>query len=290
MASSDLLTLGRKLAAEGPHKLEKSPRRVRALYKDSYIVDTQEAQYVWEHPYYPQYWLPISALQHVQLSEQKEHPEGFTTGSLSNGSASIPNVLAFTKGPLEELVRIPFNSTGIVWFEEDEQVFVHPKDPYKRVDILPSTRHIKIGLDGQVLAESSNVLCLFETGLPTRYYLPKTSVSDWALLKESSTTTKCPYKGEANYYSVKLASGELANDLVWYYIHPTSESIGIAGRLCFYNEKVDVWVDGVKQERPKSKFGGDTKTFIQKMTGKGEVGGLPAIEMSHDKAMFGKAS
>ena len=145
-----------------------------------------------------------------------------------------------------------------------------------------------MGLDGQTLAESSNVLNLFETGLPTRYYLPITSVTDWALLKKSSTTTKCPYKGEANYYSVTLPDGEEANDLVWYYVHPTPESITIAGRLCFYNEKVDVWMDGVLQERPKTKFGGDTKSFAKGMTGKDQVGGLPVIEMSHDKAMFGK--
>ena len=232
----------------------------------------------------------MSKLQHAQLVDKQEHSEGFSTGSLSTKSASIPNVLLFTKGPLEQLLRIPFNSHGITWFEEDEQIFVHPKDPYKRVDILPSSRHVKVGVEGQTLAESSNVLALFETGLPTRYYLPKTSVTDWALLKNSSTTTKCPYKGEANYFSIILPDGRQADDLVWYYIHPTSESIGIAGRLCFYNEKVDIWVDGVQQERPKTKFGGNTKTFVQKMTGKGEIGGLPALEESHDKAMFGKAS
>ena len=190
----------------------------------------------------------------MKFTEEKEQPEGFTTSTLALHSASIPNVLTFTKGPLEKLVRIPFNSDGTTWFEEDQEIVVHPKDPYKRVDILPSGRHFKVELEGQTLAETSNVMALFETSLPTRYYLPVTSITDWSLLKSSSEITRCPYKGEANYYSIVLPNGQQADNLVWYYVYPTSESIAIAGRVCFYNEKVDIWIDGVKQERSKSKF------------------------------------
>lgn len=94
---------------------------------------------------------------------------------------------------------------------------------------------------------------LFETLLPTRYYLPKTSV-DWTYTSPSVTTSGCPYKGEANYYDVTF-DGQTLRDAIWWYKYPTAESAAVAGRVCFYNEKVDVWIDGVLQEKPKSKFG-----------------------------------
>ncbi|KAL9062148.1 MAG: hypothetical protein Q9157_009186, partial [Trypethelium eluteriae] len=230
--NSSILNLGRKLAAEGPHKLEKSPRRVRLLFGQEYIADTQEAHYVWEHPYYPQYWLPVSTLHNAKLTNETSHPEGFTTATLSTPTSHISNILSLPSGPLAHLIRIPFNSPGLTWFEEDQAITVHPKDPYKRVDILPASRHIEIALEGTVLASSRNVLHLFETGLPTRRYLPMTSVADWKLLRESATRSRCPYKGEARYFDVLLPGGKEVRDVVWWYEHPTSESVAIAGRMC----------------------------------------------------------
>lgn len=133
------------------------------------------------------------------------------------------------------------------WFEEDVPIYGHPKDPYKRIDILHSTRTVKVGIDGVTLAESSSPLFLLETTLRTRHYLPPTSVN-WECLKPSETQTRCPYKGLANYYHV-VVNGKEYRDLVWYYRYPTSESMPIAGYMCFYNEKVDVWLDGKKEER-----------------------------------------
>lgn len=133
------------------------------------------------------------------------------------------------------------------WFEEDVPIYGHPKDPYKRIDILHSTRNVKIGIDGVTLADSSSPLLLLETTLRTRHYLPPTSVK-WEYLRKSGTETLCPYKGRANYYDV-VVNGKEYRDLVWYYRYPTSESAPIAGYMCFYNEKVDVWVDGEKEQR-----------------------------------------
>ncbi|MCJ1483620.1 hypothetical protein MMC06_003788, partial [Schaereria dolodes] len=127
------------------------------------------------------------------------------------------------------------------WFEEEQRIYVHPKDPFKRIDILPSSRTIKVEIDGIVVAESSNVMMLIETGLPSRYYLPPTSV-DWALLEPSDTVTSCPYKGDANYYNVNV-KGKEHKDAIWWYRYPTPESVAVAGRLCFYNEKVDIYID-----------------------------------------------
>ena len=143
--------------------------------------------------------------------------------------------------------------------------FRHPKDPYKRIDILASTRPVKVALviistciyrftcstlivqDGVTLAESGNPFFLLETTLRTRYYLPPTSVN-WELLSKSNTETYCPYKGKANYYNATV-NGKEYKDIVWYYQYPTAESAAIVGHLCFYNEKVDIWVDGVKEKQ-----------------------------------------
>jgi uncharacterized protein (DUF427 family) len=138
------------------------------------------------------------------------------------------------------------------WFEEDEEVFTHPRSPYTRVDILPSSRHVRIEIDGVTVAESSSPMLLFETGLPVRYYLPKPHVR-LDLLEHTDTRTHCPYKGEAEYWSVRTGDAVHA-DIVWSYPTPLPESERVAGLVAFYDEKVDVYVDGVRQERPRTHF------------------------------------
>jgi uncharacterized protein (DUF427 family) len=167
-------------------------------------------------------------------------------GKLTVGNTSSNRVLIFSTGNLKELVKVDFRAID-QWFEEDVPIYCHPKDPYKRIDILPSTRSVKVALDGVTLAESSNALFLLETTLRTRHYLPPTSVR-WEYLTPSNTETLCPYKGMANYWNVTI-NGNMYRDIVWYYRYPTSESASIAGYLCFYNEMVDVWVDGVKERQ-----------------------------------------
>jgi uncharacterized protein (DUF427 family) len=138
------------------------------------------------------------------------------------------------------------------WFEEDEEVYVHPRDPHTRVDILPSSRHVEVVVNGVTVADSHQPRLLFETGLPTRYYLPLVDVR-LDLLHPSDTTTRCPYKGTAGYWSVE-AGGQVVPDLAWIYRAPAAESVRIAGLACFYNEKVELYVDGVHQEQPHTKF------------------------------------
>lgn len=138
------------------------------------------------------------------------------------------------------------------WFEEDEEVFVHARDPYHRIDVLESSRHVAIEIDGVKVADSRRPRLLFETGLPTRYYLPKLDVR-MDMLRPRKTSTACPYKGVASYWAVQ-ASGEVLEDVVWSYPSPYAEAFKIAGLLCFYNEKVDLHVDGVLQERPRTHF------------------------------------
>jgi len=138
------------------------------------------------------------------------------------------------------------------WFEEDEEVFVHAKDPYKRLDALRSSRHIKILLEGEIIAESTKPILLFETGLPTRYYIPKTDVHNEFLLP-SALTTHCPYKGEAHYYSVTVFGNEYT-DLAWSYRYPTPEVAQITNHVCFPQGKVSLYVDTELEPRPNTRW------------------------------------
>ena len=139
------------------------------------------------------------------------------------------------------------------WFEEDDEVYVHARDPYKRVDVLHSSRHVKVVVAGQVMAESRRPAVLFETGLPTRYYLPKADVR-MDLLVPTDTETRCPYKGTASYYSMRSGSA-LVRDIAWYYRHPIPECSKIENLICFFDERVDaVYVDGELQDRPRTRW------------------------------------
>jgi uncharacterized protein (DUF427 family) len=138
------------------------------------------------------------------------------------------------------------------WFEEDEQVYVHARDPYTRIDILRSSRHVRVVVEGVTVADTRKPRLLFETGLPVPYYIPKPDVR-LDLLETTDTTTACPYKGTANYYSVAI-DGNRYDDIAWWYKHPVQESAQIAGYIAFCNERVDIYVDGELQGRTKTVF------------------------------------
>ena len=139
------------------------------------------------------------------------------------------------------------------WFEEDEQVFVHPRNPYARVDALRSNRPVRVELDGAVLADSASPVMVFETGLPTRYYVSRTDVR-FEHLVPTDTVTACPYKGTTSgYWSVEV-DGTIHKDLAWAYDFPTRQLLPITGMIAFYNEKVDTFVGGQLLERPQTHF------------------------------------
>ncbi|KAH8687782.1 hypothetical protein BGZ60DRAFT_425645 [Tricladium varicosporioides] len=248
---ADLLELAEKIVKNGPHKMESTPRRVRGLFGGKYIFDTTQADYVWEHPYYPYFYIPISCFSKDALHATAPYPssnKAYYIGRLNSGPSHTDRVIVFrpSSSPLSDLVRI--EHSAISWFVEDEHILgSHPKDPYKRIETFPSSRQVRIEWNGVTIAESTQSVFLYETMLRPRYYLNPTSIQDWSLLVESETTSYCPYKGMANYYHLRV-NGKERKDAVWYYKYPTSESALVAGRLCFYNEKVDVFVDGVKEE------------------------------------------
>lgn len=133
------------------------------------------------------------------------------------------------------------------WLEEDEPNVAHPRDPFHRIDVLASSRHVRLELDGQVLAESARPMLLFETMLPVRYYLPREDIR--AGLSPSSRRTYCAYKGQASYWSV-TAGGRAVPDIAWAYQEPLHDAAQVRGLVAFFDERVDVVVDGERRERP----------------------------------------
>jgi len=136
------------------------------------------------------------------------------------------------------------------WFEEDDEVFVHPRDPYHRVDVLNSSRHVKVSVGGEVVAETRRPRLLFETSLPVRYYIPMLDVR-MDLLESSDTISRCPYKGVASYWSVRLG-GTLHADLAWSYRSPIPECPKIENLIAFFNERVDLDIDEERVQRPQT--------------------------------------
>ena len=240
--------------------VEPVPRRVRATLAGRVVLDTTNALYVWEWPNYPQYYVPMADVD-ASLLVDEDHAQHLHRGhtqlySLAVGDIVRPSaVRVYVDAVVEGLggtARFEWDALDS-WFEEDEEVFVHPRNPYSRVDALRSTRHVRVELEGVVLAESSSPVMVFETGLPTRYYLNRTEV-DFTHLTKSDTVTACPYKGKTTgYWSVQLDDAVHA-DLAWSYNFPTRQLLPIAGLIAFYNEKLDIVLDGERLDRPVTHF------------------------------------
>ncbi len=243
-------------ATRGRVRVEEGRKRVRAYLGGQLVADTLRPQLVWESPHYPTYYVPADDVK-AQLA-----PTGKTERSPSRGEAELFDVVVdgataesaarrYSDSPLEELrelVRLDFGAMT-EWFEENEPIFVHPRDPYTRIDVLASSRHIRVEIDGVTVADSHQPRILFETGLRPRYYLPLTDVR-MDMLRPSETESRCPYKGTANYYSVDTGTA-VHEDVVWYYKTPLPESQKIIGLVAFWNEKLDIYVDGVLEDRKR---------------------------------------
>ncbi len=238
--------------------VEPVPRRVRAYLDNRVVIDTTDALYVWQSPSFPQFHIPMADIEAgLLVDERTEH-------HLRSGTAKRYGIAGrdgyrsgvahlFTDSELEGVigtVHIDWSALDS-WFEEDEEVFVHPRNPYVRVDALRSSRTVTVQVDGRTLARSSSPVMVFETGLPTRYYLDRTDVR-FDLLVPSDTVTSCPYKGRTSSYWSLPVGDRLIPDIAWAYDFPTSQLSPIAGLVAFYNEKVDITVtrDGI--DRPET--------------------------------------
>jgi uncharacterized protein (DUF427 family) len=245
-----------------PGHVEPVPRRVRAVLAGTTVLDTTRARYVWEWPPYPQYYVPLADVR-AGLLVDEQRSQRLTRGTahrhgLRIGDTSRPDAAdVYRDDALEGLAgTVRFDWAAMdAWFEEDEQVFVHPRNPYARVDAVRSSRSVRVELDGVVLAETPSPVMVFETGLPTRYYVPRTAVR-FEHLVPSDTVTECPYKGRTSAYWSVRTGDRMRADLAWSYDFPTRQLLPIAGLVAFYNEKVDHVLDGELLERPTTHFSG----------------------------------
>ncbi|MFN2556123.1 MAG: DUF427 domain-containing protein [Nitriliruptorales bacterium] len=241
---------------------EDSPRRVRVLFNGKVIADSRRVKLLHETGYLPVYYFPQQDVRMDVATPSAHHTHcpvrgGARYWTVVVGDRAAENALWSYPEPIEGAPPL----AGYVafywdrmdqWFEEDEEVFVHPRDPYHRIDAIASSRQVTVSLDGRTLAESQRPTLLFETGLPVRYYLPEEDIQ-LDLLLASSARTRCPYKGIASYRSVHLGD-QVISDVVWSYPSPNPAVTAIAGLLCFYNERVDLKVDGEPQPRPRTPF------------------------------------
>jgi uncharacterized protein (DUF427 family) len=236
--------------------IEASQRRVRALFGGVPVADSRRVLLAFEPRRMPVYWFPRKDV-HADLLEPAGH-DAKASPAIDHWTLRVGDRVAERaawsypepgpeQAPLTDHIAFFWDKLD-AWFEEDDEVFVHPRDPYHRVDVLRSSRRVRVEVEGQVVAETGRPCLLFETGLPVRYYIPKFDVR-MELLEPSDKTTRSPYKGVAVYWSLRL-SGRLFEDLIWSYPQPIPECPKIEDLLCFLNERTDTMVDGELQERP----------------------------------------
>src|ERR1700683_4819234 len=240
--------------------VEPVPRRIRAFLGGEKVLDTTRALYVWEWPNYPQYYIPLADVR-GDLLDPDGHSQQTARGvvdarGLRAGTVHKPRAAKLlAESPIAGLsgtVRFDWDAMD-AWFEEDEQVFVHPRSPYTRVDALRSNRPVRVELEGVLLADAGGSVMVFETGLPTRYYLSRTDVG-FEHLVPSGTVTACPYKGVTSGYWSVQAGGAGQADLARGHDFPTRPTPAISGLIAFYNEKVDIVLDGQRLARPQTHF------------------------------------
>jgi uncharacterized protein (DUF427 family) len=241
-------------------RVEPTPKRVRGMLGGETVVDSRRTLILFEDGHLPVYYFPLADVREDLLEPSARHTTCPRKGEASYSSIRVgervaENAVWRYPDPIEACPDI----SGHVafywdaldsWWEEDDEVFRHARDPYHRVDVLRSSRHVRVALDGETVADTRRPLLLVETGLPPRWYIPRADVR-WDLLRPTDTTSACPYKGRASYFSAQIGDAEHRN-IAWSYETPIPECPRIKQAICFFNERVDLTVDGEAQERPET--------------------------------------
>lgn len=250
-------------------RYEPTPARVRAWVLGELALDTTAAVLVWEtRRIVPVYAVPLADLRGtVRRSDPQPAtpdpssyppilgPESFaphlspgTVVEVELGGSTLPGAGFVADDPdLEGLVVLDFSAFD-TWRLEEEELVGHPHDPFKRIDVLSTSRSVEIRLEGQLLASSVRPLVLVETHLPVRWYFPPEDVR-LDLLEPSETRSTCAYKGHASYLS--LVDGSAAGrDIAWRYLSPLDDALRVKDHICFWSERTDVTVDGEQVRRP----------------------------------------
>lgn len=248
----------------GGFTYEPSERHVRALIGDTRLVDSASPVLVWEPDQaVPGYVFPRAHIR-TDLLRPTEAPGHGRHARVRqwydaevDGTVYPALVFEYAVPGLEDHLAVDWflrdDVPGVEhWYEEDEEIFKHPRDPYKRVDPIPSSRHVEVYVDGIRIADTHRPVLLFETRLPIRYYIPADDI-DFTHLRETDLSTTCPYKGNARYWSVDTGE-RVRENIVWSYPDPVRAATPIKDHLAVYNEVVDIVVDGVPLPRPESEF------------------------------------
>jgi len=239
---------------------------VRAYLDDVAIVDSHDPVLFWEESFpVPGYAFPRDDVRTDLLTGTRAEPPAEPFFFLPHGPVSewydaavrgrtVRHAAWVRDTPELRGMLVLSWQPGVLdrWLEEDELVASHPRDPHKRVEAIASSRHVVVELDGVRLADSRRPVLLFETSLPTRYYVPEEDV-DQAALTATTNRSHCPYKGVADRYWSVLGQPR-ATDVAWSYSAPLPAVSKVAGMVAFYNELVDITLDGVPQRRPESPF------------------------------------
>ena len=243
-------------------RVEPSGRRVRGFLAGEAIVDSRRPLLLFEEGLQPAYYFPLDDVRMDLLEPSPKRTRCPHKGEASYYTVRVGDVEARSAAwryehPVEGCPDISghlaFYWTKLdSWWEEDDEVFVHARNPYHRVDVLRSSRHVRVEIEGELIAESRRPLLLFETTLPTRYYLPRADVR-MEKLHPSGKQTRCPYKGVADHFSIE-AGGRMHRNLAWTYEAPIPECPKIEQAIAFYNERVDLYVDGELEERPVTEW------------------------------------
>ncbi len=257
----------------GQLRYEPVDKRIRGLIGGQVVIDTDHALLVWEPKrVVPSYAVPVQALDGVTsppsegaADETAEPAAPPDLGDRPVYDPSVPFAVHTTDGVVLDLRAAGAERQGAAfrptddglsqyvivdfdafdeWFEEDERNVGHPRDPFHRIEIVHSSRSVRVERDGELLAASARPYLLLEAPLPVRYYLPPEDVSE-GILQPSSTRTLCAYKGQATYWSL-----ENEDDIAWSYPEPLREAAEVTDRISFFNERVDLVVNGTRQERP----------------------------------------
>jgi uncharacterized protein (DUF427 family) len=238
------------------------PQRIRALFAGETIVDSSRAKLLHETGHLPVYYFPLEDVRTDLLERTDKHTRCPHKGeasywSLHVGGRSAPDAVWGYEDPIEPASFLRdhvamYWHVPDEWFAEDEQLFGHPRDPYSRIDVYRTSRRVRVIVGGETVADSVRTRALFETGLPTRYYFPPADVR-LELLEPSPKRTRCAYKGSASYWHVR-AGGELHDDLAWAYPDPQHDAEPVRDLIAFFNERVDLDVDGKTQDRPRTQW------------------------------------
>jgi uncharacterized protein (DUF427 family) len=246
----------------GALRWEPTEKRIRGVSGAATVVDSTRALLVWEPKrVVPSYAVPAAdiAAEIVAGGAGAAAPEQppmlagrpvydpsvpFAVHTTPGEAVTVAGAQGFRPADPELAGYVVLDFRGFdAWYEEDERNVSHPRDPFHRIDIVHSSRHVIVSVDGETLAESSRPYLLFETGLPVRFYLPPEHVR-LERLSTSPTVTACAYKGQASYWALN------GRDVAWFYAEPLREAAEVRDRIAFFNERVDIVVDGARLERP----------------------------------------